>query len=325
MDNFEIKFDDKNVQCRQGCNLLKCILDNGFYVPSLCNNEKCNKENACMVCAVFDKDTNQFVPSCSITVNRNFDIEVNTERVRNFRKSIIELLLSEHSGDCYAPCQRACPYDFNIPVFLEKINAEKFEEASNMTLEKGMDCEKCGYRCEKACRKKILDKSVGISQLIKRYKINNFEKKIFDKKSVKDGYSHKFGKVDAEILNNLKKTGSDINGCLQCHCKGVKKCKLKKISSEYNAEQYAYQPANKTRFERYCFENISFEPGKCVRCGICVSLLENKNLKESLSFQFRGRKTIPHAPIGVSWNDCLKYIDREIAANCPTGALCFYE
>ena len=42
-------------------------------------------------------------------------VESQTEEIRDVRRAALELLLSDHLGDCVAPCQTACPAGMNIP------------------------------------------------------------------------------------------------------------------------------------------------------------------------------------------------------------------
>ena len=58
-----------------------------------------------MVCVVHEMKSNKLVPACSTLVSDGMEIETRNERVRAARKDTLDLLLSEHVGDCEAPCR----------------------------------------------------------------------------------------------------------------------------------------------------------------------------------------------------------------------------
>ena len=51
------------------------------------------------------------------------EIESETAEVHEVRRTALELLLSDHLGDCLAPCYFACPANMDIPQMLRQIAA----------------------------------------------------------------------------------------------------------------------------------------------------------------------------------------------------------
>jgi NADPH-dependent glutamate synthase beta subunit-like oxidoreductase/ferredoxin len=100
------------------------------------------------------------------------DIDTDNAEVLDMRKSALELLLSEHYGDCEAPCQRVCPAEMNIPLMNRLIAANKMDEALKNIAETIALPSILGYicpaPCEKACRRKDIDEPVSIC-LLKRF------------------------------------------------------------------------------------------------------------------------------------------------------------
>jgi len=99
-------------------------------------------------------------------------IETDNEKVREFRKDTLDLLLSEHVGDCEAPCQRTCPANMNIPLMIRQIKEKRFEDAI-ITVKKDIPLPAvlgriCPAPCENACRRKVYDNPVSIC-LLKRF------------------------------------------------------------------------------------------------------------------------------------------------------------
>ena len=56
-------------------------------------------------------------------------VESECEEVREARKAALELLLSDHVGDCVGPCQMGCPAHMNIPQMIRQIAAGELKAA----------------------------------------------------------------------------------------------------------------------------------------------------------------------------------------------------
>jgi ferredoxin len=68
-------------------------------------------------------------------------------------------------------------------------------------------------------------------------------------------------------------------------------------------------------------EGLSFEPGKCIRCGICVRIAERAADRPGLVFLGRGFDMLVAVPFNEEVQAALPATARECAARCPTGAL----
>jgi len=66
---------------------------------------------------------------------------------------------------------------------------------------------------------------------------------------------------------------------------------------------------------------LSFEPGKCVRCGICVRVAERGGDRPGLAFTGRGAEARVRVPFGGDIGGALPATASECVARCPTGAL----
>ena len=88
------------------------------------------------------------------------------------RKTALELLLSEHVGDCEAPCQITCPAHMDIPLMNRLLARGKFAEALQV-VKKDIALPSvlgriCPAPCEGACRRRSVDEAVSIC-LLKRF------------------------------------------------------------------------------------------------------------------------------------------------------------
>jgi len=83
-----------------GTTILEAARNAGFIIPTLCYHKDLCVAGNCRVCVVEIAGQKRLSASCATPCQENMEILTNTLRVRNSRKHIIELLLSEHNADC---------------------------------------------------------------------------------------------------------------------------------------------------------------------------------------------------------------------------------
>lgn len=99
----------KPVEYTNEPNLLEVIRKAGFNVPTLCYRPDLTKYGACRMCVVEVEYPNGRVmvnSSCTMPPEPNIKVKTNTQRVRNIRKTVLELLLSNHDREC-TTCERS--------------------------------------------------------------------------------------------------------------------------------------------------------------------------------------------------------------------------
>ena len=107
----------------------------GIEIPSMCYLPGHSNHPTCMVCLVKDEDTGKFFPSCAMPVLEGMIINTGSPDVIEARKEALELLLSDHVGDCEAPCRRSCPAFMDIPLMNRLIAAGDFKSALKVVRE----------------------------------------------------------------------------------------------------------------------------------------------------------------------------------------------
>ncbi|MEZ5072283.1 MAG: FAD-dependent oxidoreductase [Bacteroidales bacterium] len=167
-----LKIDNKEVSVPAGANLMQVIREQGIDVPSMCYLEGIPHFTSCMVCVVKDRKTGRLLPSCSLEAEEGMDVISMDDEVREARKTSLELLLSEHVGDCEAPCQVSCPAHMDIPRMNRHLAKGEFTEAYQVVVNDialpSVLGRICTAPCEGACRRRSIDGSVSIC-LLKRY------------------------------------------------------------------------------------------------------------------------------------------------------------
>jgi len=164
-----ITINKQPIDISEGASVLDASRKVGVFIPTMCHLEGYKHFTSCMVCLVEDKNTKKLIPSCSAPAVDGMKIETDNERVREARTAALELLLSEHIGDCTAPCQRACPAGLNIPLMLRQFqdgdNQSAYITARQGSIFPGLMGIICEAPCEKVCRRKEYDGTLKIRLL----------------------------------------------------------------------------------------------------------------------------------------------------------------
>ena len=93
------------VEVPEGATVLSAAKQAGVRIPTLCYVEGLQAIGACRVCVVEVEGARNLVASCSMPASQGMKVWTNTRRVREARRAVVELLLSEHNGECQT-CDR---------------------------------------------------------------------------------------------------------------------------------------------------------------------------------------------------------------------------
>lgn len=96
----EIQVDGRAIEAKEGETILSALKREGIHVPTLCNMDGLLPSGACRMCVVEMEGTGNFVPACSFPVAPGMKIQTRSPRVLDARRTIVELLLSNHPDDC---------------------------------------------------------------------------------------------------------------------------------------------------------------------------------------------------------------------------------
>ena len=500
-----LTIDNQEVQVPEETTVLKAAEQVGIQIPTLCYKDGYKPTTSCMVCVVQVEGIKSLVPACGTRVAESMVVYTNTPHIQQARKTAIELLLSDHVGDCEAPCEIGCPANMDIPRMIRQIASDDFDAAIK-TVKADIPlpavCGRiCPAPCEKVCRRKQADAAVSIC-LLKRfvadtdlakdppykpecapltgqkvaivgagpaglsagyylkqaginctiYDIHEYpggalryadidravlpievvEKEIFqiirlgvdfkgniriDKdvsidelksendavllatgtpqgepvkvnranyetsekgvfaagscigsrnlciRAVADGkkaaasirsylfddgnipkpdYNHRMGRLSQaeldifmenasaapRIKTDSTKTGfesgqarQEAARCLRCDCRKADHCQLRDHATAFQARQKTFQ-GEKKLFELITgHEQIVYEPGKCIQCGLCVQVAKKQDEPIGLSFQGRGFETRITVPLNLSIVRGLEKAAIHCVKICPTGAL----
>lgn len=504
-----VTIDNQAMQTPEGKTILQAAQSLGIPIPTLCFAEGFKPSTSCMVCVVHIEGYKHLAPACGTPVTEGMVVTTQSEEIQTARKTAIELLLSDHVGDCVGPCEKGCPAGMNIPRMLRQIAAEDYAAAIQTVKQDialpailGRICE---APCEKVCRRvqadgavaicllkrfvadldlasenpyqptclpptgktvavvgagpcglaaayylaragiactlydrsdrpggslmttdidpqvvqaeidqifklgvdfqgnKTLGRDVCLDELKSRYdaillaigKVDenstiglqikenkipvnhpNFETSkvgVFAAgtcigsrnlciRAVADGkeaaisiaaklagrsvptpaYNHRMGRLnDEEMAIFLKQAAPDerITGdfmtkgltkslaqqqsrrCLHCDCRKAQDCQLRSLATQTGARQKAFE-ADRSLFEQLtACDELLFEPGKCIKCGLCIQAAKKKGEPLGLAFEGRGFDMRIAVPLQKPLDRALEMSAADCAAVCPTGAL----
>ncbi len=101
----QLTINGKNVAVSEGTTVLEAAQQAGITIPTLCYLECRPPLGACRVCLVEIKKARTLMAACSTPAAEGMEVYTHTRRVREARRTVVELLLSEHDGDCQT-CSR---------------------------------------------------------------------------------------------------------------------------------------------------------------------------------------------------------------------------
>jgi len=169
MPEATIFINGKEITAEAGSNLLEVALQNGIEIPHLCYDPRLKPFGACRLCFVEAGGPRGPVPACATAVVEGMRVETDSEPLRDLKKTALELLLSEHCGDCIAPCQLACPAHIDIQGYIAYLDRGEYKQAADLIKEKMPLPSICGRVCprfcEEQCRRVLVDEPVNICDL----------------------------------------------------------------------------------------------------------------------------------------------------------------
>lgn len=157
-----LTIDGKKVCVNEGVTILEAAKSAGINIPTLCYWKGLNEVGACRVCVVEVEGIRKLPAACNTAVHEGMVVHTNSRKVRDARKTNVQLILSEH--DCRCPqCIRSgncslqtLAQDLNIIdiPFAKKVPENTYSKSFplNRTNSKCIKCMRCIQMCEKqAC------------------------------------------------------------------------------------------------------------------------------------------------------------------------------
>lgn len=168
MSPVKIVVDRKEIIADVNQTILNACRQNGIHIHTLCSGSHAKPLDCCWVAAV-DVQGLGIVTPCTTLITDGMVIETSNDRVIATRRRCLESLLSDHNGDCIAPCQSTCPAGIDIPGYIALIRRGAYKEAVEVIKESlplpAIIGRICPHPCEQACRRNVVDQPVSICSL----------------------------------------------------------------------------------------------------------------------------------------------------------------
>ena len=162
MNEINITIDGKSCAGRPDETILACAERHGVSIPAICHAAGITHNTSCFVCIVKEVRSGRMLPSCSYKIHEGLAVESATPEVEAMRRMSLNLLLSEHQGDCEAPCTNACPAEANVEEYVRAgrrgdhlAALQIIKERIPLPMSIGRVCPRF---CEKECRRNVVDK-----------------------------------------------------------------------------------------------------------------------------------------------------------------------
>jgi len=161
-----LTIDGRETQVEEGGTILQAAGRLGIDIPTMCHADGVEPVGSCFLCVVEVAGRPDLVPSCALRAAEGMVVTTDSNEIRAARKMALELLLSDHTGDCVAPCSVACPAGLDIPGFLRHVEAGDHRQALAVIKERiplpGVLGRICARYCERTCRRRESEEAIAI-------------------------------------------------------------------------------------------------------------------------------------------------------------------
>lgn len=347
-ETVKITIDNTPLDVKQGYTILKAAVSLGKAIPTMCHSSGNKKQeemdelhsSSCSLCLVENTKTGELLPACGTRIYETISIRTESEAITEARRKSLELLMSEHLGDCLAPCVLPCPSGLDIPLLLKQLYANNDKETllllDSYSNKETFPCISCPGPCEKVCRRAQIDTALPIKRFfVQAY--NMYKKRLKNKDMKQNIQNEKFTSVIGRLQDDIEKQlvlkhslenrtpakqilYSEAGKCLQCGCIQKKNCSLRDYSEEYKVKRASFKTGKRCTLKPIVFRGaLQIETGKCLLCKRCVNLSKVFNLEPSPLIWYRGYKSEIRFSESRADNETAKRYEAE----CPAGALSY--
>lgn len=169
MMKINLTINGVEVTANAGQTILAVAKENSVFIPTLCHDDRIKPFGSCLLCRVEVEGARGNMLACATPVTEGMIVRTESDGISDARKMCLELLVSQHHGDCKAPCSITCPAEIDIQAYIAHIANGQYQEAIRVIKERNplpVVCGRiCTRPCEDQCRRNLVDERVGIDYL----------------------------------------------------------------------------------------------------------------------------------------------------------------
>jgi NADH-quinone oxidoreductase subunit G/[NiFe] hydrogenase diaphorase moiety small subunit len=168
-----VEINEKKVVVPLGTTILEACRENQIHVPSLCYHKDLCIAGVCRVCVVEVEGMRTLQAACAYPITSPIKIKTTSPVVRKARRHIIDLMLSEHYGECYScirneNCElQALAKEYGVDKYTFGHVKEPAYKVDNSSLAVIRDMSKC-VLCKRCVRTCIDLQEVGVLESVFR-------------------------------------------------------------------------------------------------------------------------------------------------------------
>ncbi len=153
-----VTIDGKYLEVPSSYTILQAARENGIHIPTLCDDPRLEPYGGCRLCLVQIKGMPKAVTACTTPVSEGMEVVTTSPEIEGIRKTIVELLLSDHPNDCMV-CEKAGDCTLQELAYFYNLRDNRFWGArrqytsrdGNPFIERDMEkCVLCG-KCVRVC------------------------------------------------------------------------------------------------------------------------------------------------------------------------------
>ena len=154
----KITINGKKISVDKGKTILDAARRNDIYIPTICDDPRLEPYGGCRLCLVQIKGMPRLVTACTTPVTEGMEVETTNDQIERQRRTIVELLLSDHPNDCMV-CEKAGDCTLQELAYFYDLRANRFygerrqytKKDLNPFIQRDMEkCILCG-KCVRVC------------------------------------------------------------------------------------------------------------------------------------------------------------------------------
>jgi predicted molibdopterin-dependent oxidoreductase YjgC len=153
-----LTINKKKLTAPDNATILDAARRNDIYIPTICDDPRLEPYGGCRLCLVQIKGMPRLVTACTTPVTEGMEVETTNDQIERQRRTIVELLLSDHPNDCMV-CEKAGDCTLQELAYFYDLRSNRFygerrqytKKDLNPFIQRDMEkCILCG-KCVRVC------------------------------------------------------------------------------------------------------------------------------------------------------------------------------